>query len=66
MRRRQRFGATDNKTIDVVREPNCHATPESIKIGKDYLASIGSESIFTLVSNSTRCPTQAFELGTEA
>jgi hypothetical protein len=60
-----RFRATDNKTITVVRDPNCHATPESIKTGKEFLASIGSESIFTLVPNSTWCPTQAFELGRE-
>jgi hypothetical protein len=60
-----RFGAADNKTINVVREANCHATSESIKIGRDYLASIGGESIFTLVPNSTWCPTQAFELGKE-
>jgi hypothetical protein len=60
-----RFGATDNMTINVVRDPNCHATPESIKIGRDYLSSIGSEAIFTLVPNSTWCPTQAFELGRE-
>jgi hypothetical protein len=58
-----RYGATDNETLVVVRDPNCHATPETIKIGRDYLASIGGDSILTLIPNSTWCPTQALELG---
>jgi hypothetical protein len=60
-----RFRATDNKTIDVVREPACHTNPDIISIGRNYLASIGSEAILTLVPNNTWCPLQAIELGKE-
>jgi hypothetical protein len=58
-----RYGATNNKMIEVVRDQNCHTNPEIVRIGKDYLASIGGDAVFMLVPNSTYCPKQAIELG---
>jgi hypothetical protein len=58
-----RYSSTTNpQAIAVVRDQNCHASPDVISTGRNYLASIGGEAVLTLIPNSTWCTTQAREL----
>jgi len=57
-----RYMASDNTTIHVDRDQNCHAQQSTIDIGRSYLNDIGGNSILMLVPHSQYCPQQAREL----
>jgi hypothetical protein len=58
----QRYLADDNVVLDVDREPNCHVSPETIAIGREFLNSLGGSAVLTLVPHRRYCPLQAQEL----
>jgi hypothetical protein len=57
-----RYTADDNKEISFDRGRNCHASPETIEIARQYLKDIGGQVVLTLVPHSQYCPAQAYEL----
>jgi hypothetical protein len=59
---RPRYTADDNKEISFDSGRNCHASPETIEIARQYLQDIGGQVVLTLVPHSQYCPAQAYEL----
>jgi len=57
-----RYTADDNKEISFDRGRDCHVTPETIGIARQYLEDIGGQVVLTLVPHSQYCPAQAYEL----
>jgi hypothetical protein len=57
-----RYAADDNKEIAFERGRDCHASPETIEIARQYLKDIGGQVVLTLVPHSQYCPAQAYEL----
>jgi hypothetical protein len=57
-----RYMANDNKEISSDRGRECHASPETIEIARQYLKDIGGQVVLTLVPHSQYCPAQAYEL----
>jgi len=57
-----RYKADDNKEIPFNRSRECHPTPETIQIARQYLKDIGGQVVLTLVPHSQYCPAQAHEL----
>jgi hypothetical protein len=57
-----RYMADDNKEISFDRGRECHASPETIEIARQYLKDIGGRAVLTLVPHSQYCPAQAYEL----
>jgi hypothetical protein len=54
--------ADDNKEISFENHRNCHVSPETIEIARQYLKDIGGRVVLTLVPHSQYCPAQAYEL----
>jgi hypothetical protein len=57
-----RYTANDNKEIPFDRGRDCHASPQTIEIARQYLKDIGGQAVLTLVPHSQYCPAQAYEL----
>jgi hypothetical protein len=57
-----RYAADDNKEILFDRNRDCHASPQTIEIARQYLKDIGGRVVLTLVPHSQYCPAQAYEL----
>jgi hypothetical protein len=57
-----RYVANDNALLKISRDPNCHASDETVEIGRQFLKEIGGAAVLTLVPHSQYCPLQAQEL----
>ncbi|MBR0848966.1 hypothetical protein JQ543_14540 [Bradyrhizobium diazoefficiens] len=57
-----RYVAEDNKEIPFDRGRDCHASPQTIDIARQYLKDIGGQVVLTMVPHSQYCPAQAREL----
>jgi hypothetical protein len=57
-----RYTANNNKEISFDRGRDCHASPETIEIARQYMKDIGGQVVLTLVPHSQYCPAQAYEL----
>jgi len=56
------YMADDNNEISFESDRDCHASPETIEIARQYLKDIGGQVVLTLVPHSQYCPAQAYEL----
>jgi hypothetical protein len=56
------YAAYDNKEILFDRSRDCHASPQTIEIARQYLKDIGGQVVLTLVPHNQYCPAQAYEL----
>jgi hypothetical protein len=57
-----KYTADDNKEVSFDRGRDCHATPQTIEIARQFLKDIGGQVVLTLVPHSQYCPAQAYEL----
>jgi hypothetical protein len=56
------YTADTNKEIPFDRSRDCHVSPQTIEIARQYLEDIGGRVVLTLVPHSQYCPAQAYEL----
>lgn len=57
------YNADGNKVLKVKRDPNCHATAETIALAREFLQTFRGQVVFTLFPHEQYCPTQAREIG---
>ncbi|MGT2440267.1 hypothetical protein ACU4GH_35965 [Bradyrhizobium betae] len=57
-----KYTATNNGEIPYDRGRDCHASPQTIEIARQFLKDIGGQVVLTLVPHSQYCPAQAREL----
>jgi hypothetical protein len=58
-----KYLAENNKPLAILRDQDCHATPEARQYGREFLTEIGGRALFMLVPHSQMCTLQAQELG---
>jgi len=58
----RRYVASDNPSLKISRDTNCHVSAETVEIGRQFLKEIGGAVVLTLVPHSQFCPLQAQEL----
>jgi hypothetical protein len=57
-----RFLADNNPRVKMMRDPDCHTTPEVIAAARDFIRALGSQVVLTLVPNFHGCLTQVREI----
>ena len=57
-----KYAASNNEVLKISRDPNCHVTPETIRVAKEFRKTFSGEMVLTLVPHSQYCPQQAREL----
>ncbi|MGY4287237.1 hypothetical protein ACVWXO_006457 [Bradyrhizobium sp. LM2.7] len=56
------FLADDNPSVKMTRDPDCHTTPETVAIAREFVRSLRAPVVLTLVPNFHGCLTQLREI----
>jgi hypothetical protein len=56
------FLAADNPAVKMIRDPDCHTTPEVIAITREFVRGLGAPVVLTLIPNFHGCLTQLREI----
>ncbi len=60
------FLADDNPSVKMTRDPDCHTTPETVALAREFVRSLRAPVVLTLVPNFHGCLTQLREIAEAA